>query len=57
MKFKTEKKKQSAERKAFRAMDAIQSIVDNGHHSRNTDKAMEEIRNVINEVNSAEIGK
>lgn len=55
MKFKTEKQKERAERTAYRAMDALQRLADNGLGCRETDLAMKAVRVVIEKIQSAPI--
>jgi len=51
--FKTGKAKDRAERKAYRALDALQDLVDRGICGQKAEKAMGAVRDVINEIQSA----
>jgi hypothetical protein len=55
MTFKTEKAKQRAVRKAYRAMDALQNVIDCGVVNGNTARAQQAVREVIREIERAEI--
>lgn len=48
--FKSQAAKDRAERKAYRAMDAMQDLVDRQIVGYEADKAMQYIRNVINKI-------
>jgi hypothetical protein len=53
--FKTLSAKDRADRKAYRALDALQDLVDRGICGQKAERAMGAVREVINEIRDAEI--
>lgn len=55
MTFKSQAAKDRAERKAFRAMDALQDLIDREICGYKAEKAQQYVREIINEISSTEV--